>query len=118
MQSSTSLTVSQSYWTGDYQYYVTFSPGLSECGEDVQSQVAAWQAEPFDPFLLGRLRTIAFRKTVVMKYLDNLIAWGDFLFAQNTRESINEATQLYVLAQQILGDKPDNHAFSGRDPGI
>lgn len=41
-----------------------------------------------------------------MKYLDNLIAWGDYLFAQNTRESINEATQLYVLASKVLGPKP------------
>ena len=106
VQSSTSLTVNQGYWAGVYSYTVTFSGVYSECGRDVPAQLAAWRVQPFDPFLLGRLRTIAFRKTVVMKYIDNLIAWGDFLFGQNTRESINEATQLYVLAQQILGDKP------------
>jgi len=78
----------------------------SECGQDVESQVSQWRLNPFDPFLIARMRTIAFRKCVVMKYLDNLIAWGDYLFSQNTRESINEATQIYVLAQQILGDKP------------
>ena len=78
----------------------------SECGQDVFSQVSAWQANPFNPFCIARLRTIAFRKTVVMKYLDNLIAWGDYLFSQNEREQINEATQLYVLAEQILGAKP------------
>jgi hypothetical protein len=42
-----------------------------------------------------------------MKYLDNLIAWGDQLFRTDTIESINEATQLYVLAAAILGDRPD-----------
>jgi hypothetical protein len=42
-----------------------------------------------------------------MAYIDNLIAWGDYLFGQNTRESINEATQIYVLAQQVLGPKPE-----------
>jgi hypothetical protein len=79
----------------------------SDCGLDVGSQVSAWQSDPFSPFLIGRTRTIAFRKAVVMKYLDNLIAWGDYLFAQSdSRESINQATQLYVLAQQILGYKP------------
>ena len=41
-----------------------------------------------------------------MKYLDNLIAWGDYLFRQDTIESINEATQLYVLAANILGPRP------------
>ena len=55
---------------------------------------------------IARLRPVAYQKAVVMKYLDNLIAWGDSLFAQNNRESIAEATQLYVLAQQILGPKP------------
>jgi hypothetical protein len=39
----------------------------------------------------------------VMKYLDNLIAWADNLFQQDTVESINEATELYVLAASILG---------------
>src|SRR5690606_32757936 len=40
------------------------------------------------------------------KYLDNLIAWADNLFRQDTMESINEATQLYILAANILGDRP------------
>jgi hypothetical protein len=42
----------------------------------------------------------------VMAYLDNLIAWGDSLFQQYTVETINEATQLYVLAANILGIRP------------
>ena len=44
-----------------------------------------------------------------MKYLDNLIAWGDSLFRQDTIESINEATQLYVLAANLLGRAPAAH---------
>jgi hypothetical protein len=42
-----------------------------------------------------------------MKYLDNLIAWGDQLFRRDTIESINEAPQLYVLALELLGERPD-----------
>ncbi|HMF97953.1 MAG TPA: hypothetical protein VKE96_26820, partial [Vicinamibacterales bacterium] len=45
-------------------------------------------------------------KNVVMKYVDNLIAWGDQLFGRDTIESINEATNLYVLAAKILGPRP------------
>ena len=41
-----------------------------------------------------------------MKYLDNLLAWGDSLFRQDTIESMNEATQIYVLAANLLGPKP------------
>ncbi len=54
------------------------------------------------------MRTTAYQKTVVMKYLDNLIAWGDQLFRRDTIESINEATQLYVLAAEILGRRPED----------
>ncbi len=49
---------------------------------------------------------MAYQYSVVMKYLDNLIAWGDSLFQQDTIESINEATQRYVLAANILGPRP------------
>lgn len=71
------------------------------------AQVDEWASNPFNPYLIGRMRHLAFMKNVVMKYLDNLIAWGDQLFTQNTIESINEATQLYVLAANILGPKPE-----------
>jgi hypothetical protein len=42
----------------------------------------------------------------VMKYLDNLIAWGDQQFRKFTMESVNTATQLYVLASELLGPRP------------
>ena len=42
----------------------------------------------------------------VMAYVDNLIAWGDSLFRQDTGEAIDEALMLYVLAANILGPKP------------
>ena len=65
-----------------------------------------WQLikdNPFSPCVVARLRPLAFMKNVVMKYIDNLIGWADQLFGQDTREAINEATQLYVLASELLG---------------
>jgi len=62
---------------------------------------------PFHPHVVARTRPLAYALGVVMKYLDNLIAWGDSLFRQDTIETINEATQLYVLAANILGPKPE-----------
>ena len=48
-----------------------------------------------------------------MKYIDNLIAWGDQLFRRDTIEAINEATLLYVLAYEHSGPtarRPSNGA--------
>lgn len=69
-------------------------------------QVKAWLENPFMPHLIARYRPVAYQRTVVMKYIDNLIAWADQLFRRDTIESINEATLLYILASEILGDRP------------
>jgi hypothetical protein len=53
---------------------------------------------------------------VVLKYLENLISWGDQLFRRDTIESINEATQLYVLAFRILGKRPVSSPRRGSNP--
>ncbi|MEQ1565850.1 MAG: neuraminidase-like domain-containing protein [Myxococcota bacterium] len=79
-------------------------------------QVEAWRDDPFDPHLLARLRPGTYQKVTVMRYLDNLIAWGDQLFARDTLESLTEATQLYVLALQILGDRPETVAPAAAIP--
>lgn len=72
----------------------------------IEDQVFDWRTNPFEPHRIANYRTVAYQKTVVMKYLDNLIAWSDYLFRQDSMESINEATQLYVLAAEILGPRP------------
>lgn len=62
--------------------------------------------KPFQPHAVARTRPSAYMYNVVMKYLDNLVAWGDHLFRQDTIETINEASQIYVLAANILGPRP------------
>ncbi len=84
---------------------------LSEAGESevkrrVEKAIQAWRDKPFQPHVIARGRYLAYQLNVVMKYLDNLIAWGDFLFRQDTMETLNEATQIYVLASNVLGPKP------------
>jgi hypothetical protein len=73
----------------------------------LEQHVAAWRDNPFNPHLIARTRMVAYQKTVVRKYIDNLIRWADHLFALDTIESINEATQLYVLAANLLGRRPE-----------
>ncbi|NEQ35259.1 MAG: hypothetical protein F6K40_02635 [Okeania sp. SIO3I5] len=72
------------------------------------AQLAVYFADPFEPHAIAALRPIAYRKAIVMHYIDNLLDWGDMLFRQYTRESINEARMLYILAYDILGQKPEN----------
>lgn len=72
----------------------------------VLNSYEAVRNNPFQPHAVARTRPHAYQYSVVMKYLDNLLAWGDSLFRQDTVESINEATQRYVLAANLLGERP------------
>lgn len=73
---------------------------------DLDKSVEDWRQNPFQPHYIAQFRTVAYQKTTVMKYLDHLIRWADYLFTQHSMESVTEATQLYVLAAQILGKEP------------
>lgn len=73
---------------------------------DVITGYNAILSKPFDPYVVARTRPSAFQWYVVMKYLDNLIAWGDDLFMADTIETINEASLCYVLAWNIVGIRP------------
>lgn len=72
----------------------------------LDTQIDEWLANPFNPHAVARLRSLAYMRATFMAYLDNLIAWADDLFARDTRESLSEATQLYVFAGQLLGQRP------------
>ena len=71
-----------------------------------QSAITAYQRDQFNPFAIARLRPSAFQKAVVMRYIDNLLDWGDQLFRRDTLESLNEASFIYAMAADILGDRP------------
>lgn len=96
----------------DYLLTLLSKPASDLNNDDKQLQADilygynAMITRPFQPHAIARTRHIAYQYCVVMKYLDNLIAWGDHLFQQYTVETINEATQLYVLAANLLGPRP------------
>jgi len=116
---TSSVDIPQKYWrtrpfyettAADYQEQ-QIQNLLRRLAEDLpdpelEKQVEEWRSHPFNPHLIARLRTTAYQRTVVMKYIDNLIAWGDQLFRRDTIEALNEAAQLYVLAAEILGRRP------------
>jgi hypothetical protein len=78
----------------------------SAAAQAMTKAIQDWRANPFRPHIVARGRYLAYQLNVIMKYLDNLIAWGDSLFRQDTLETLNEATQIYVLAANLLGPKP------------
>lgn len=79
-----------------------------------KEQIETWQKDPFNPHAIARSRLSAYAKSVVMKYLDNLLDWGDRLFTEFTMESVNEATLLYTMVADILGDRPYEAADCGQ----
>lgn len=72
----------------------------------IADAIEDWRDRPFKPHVVARSRSVAYQKAVLIKYIQNLIAWGDYAFRQETMESVNRADQLYVLAEKLLGPKP------------
>ena len=81
-------------------------PGVDSTDADVGSEIDAWKRDPFTPHVIARMRPSAYQWYTFFAYIDLLIGWGDQLFRRDTRESINDATQLYVLAAKLLGPRP------------
>ena len=70
-------------------------------------EIAAYNTDPFDPHAVARMRIGAYEKAIVMRYIDNLLDWGDNLFTQDNWEDIVRATMLYLVAKNLLGAKPE-----------
>lgn len=76
--------------------------------------ITAWRKAPFRPHLVARTRPGAYKVRTLMAYLDNLIAWADSIFQQDTAESIDEAAMLYIRAAQLLGPRPQRSPQRGK----
>ncbi|HNO70979.1 MAG TPA: hypothetical protein PKO16_04300, partial [Bacteroidia bacterium] len=73
---------------------------------ELEFAINQWRDKPFKPDVVARFRPVAYQKALLMKYINNLTEWGDYLFRQDTMESIAQATQMYILADKLLGPKP------------
>lgn len=75
---------------------------------EANGEVTQWLQNPFNAHSVARNRNaLPYMKNVMFKYIENIYAWGDDLFRQERMESINEATQLYVMAGHLLGKRPE-----------
>ncbi|MCU7809361.1 MAG: hypothetical protein KZQ73_16050, partial [Candidatus Thiodiazotropha sp. (ex Semelilucina semeliformis)] len=92
----------------NWQYLEFRNLGIPQLRDILTDKVAieAYKKDPFNPHAIARLRISGYQKTIVMKYIDNLLDWADSLFTQFQMETVNEATMLYITAADILGDRP------------
>lgn len=71
------------------------------------AQIATYNSDPYDPYAIAQLRIGAFEKATYCNYIDVLVAWGDSFFQRKTREYLNAAYLLYVMASDLLGPRPE-----------
>jgi len=79
---------------------------LKESLSDSNPAISVYENDPFDPYAIAQMRIGAFEKATLMQYVQNLISWGDSLFAQESFETTTAATMLYVYAYDLLGERP------------
>lgn len=97
---------------GSYSYCWRFFPFRTRRIEDLlddlkdSAQLRNYHNNPFDPHAIASLRIGAYEKYTVLEYADLLIEWGDREFAKLTWDSIANASNLYQLANDILGKRP------------
>ncbi|MBK8404437.1 MAG: hypothetical protein IPL25_10235 [Saprospiraceae bacterium] len=72
-----------------------------------RAAIDEYENNPFNPHAIARIRISAYQKNIVMKYIDNIVDWADNLFKMDTWEANTEALMLYMLAKDILGDRPE-----------
>jgi len=89
----------------DTLLYKIADPNTSE-RKELEFAIDQWRTKPFKPHVVARFRPVAYQKALLMKYIDNLTEWGDYLFRQDTMESVVQATQMYISADKLLGPKP------------
>jgi hypothetical protein len=71
-----------------------------------EAEFDLYENDPFDAHAIAAIRLGAYEKAVVMRYIDNLLDWGDELFTQDSWETITEATSYYLEAADLLGPDP------------
>lgn len=90
-----------------------FAPFIPASGNDIvnplltQRYLQDLHEHAFEAHRMATLRgALAYKKYAVMRYVRNLVAWGDACFLDNTRETIHEALSRYLAAKDLLGEAP------------
>ncbi len=117
-----------------WSHYV-FDPQLEgESYEDIEPDVpdapAYWRcrplslpgdiahelARPHDPDAIAYASPRHYQIAFFMGYVRTLIEWGDWLYRQQTRDSLSAAQLHYVRAQSLMGEAPEFGTINKWEP--
>ncbi|MBN3863865.1 insecticidal toxin complex protein TcaB2 [Pseudomonas frederiksbergensis] len=69
-----------------------------------------------DPDAIAYSSPVHYQKAIFLDYVNILIAWGDWLYRQMTRDSLTAAKLQYVRAKSLMGIRPDTRSTNGWVP--
>lgn len=95
------LTATTDYISSRIEKILGIVAATGDLATDLRFAISQWRAHPFQPDVIARTRPVAYQLAVVVRYIKNLIDWGDAFFREYTRESITQATQYYSLADKL-----------------
>ncbi|MFP0193805.1 neuraminidase-like domain-containing protein [Pseudomonas sp. PHC1] len=67
---------------------------------------------PGDPDAIAYSSPRHYQIVIFLDYVNNLIAWGDWLYRQMTRDSLTAAKLQYVRARSLMGARPDTRSIN------
>ncbi|WP_323160715.1 neuraminidase-like domain-containing protein [Pseudomonas fluorescens] len=83
---------------------------------DVKKPDIAYEvSKPGDPDAIAYSSPWHYQVVIFLDYVNNLIAWGDWLYRQMTRDSLTAAKLQYVRARSLMGARPDTRSVNRWD---
>ncbi len=90
-------------------YYETLRPDSS--GDEAlvyrrrvfKALLKQWRSNPYNPHAIAAFRPQAYQLASIFLYVENMITWGDSLFAAPSVELVEEAARRYEEAYRIIG---------------
>ncbi|MDI3271271.1 neuraminidase-like domain-containing protein [Pseudomonas sp. AL03] len=71
---------------------------------------------PTDPDAIAYSTPRHYQMLIFLDYVANLVAWGDWLYRQLTRDSLVAAKLQYLRAKNLMGETPDTRTLSQWTP--
>ncbi|MCI9417711.1 MAG: hypothetical protein HFI82_09995 [Eubacterium sp.] len=87
--------------------------GMEDRLKEESPQMRIYNNHPFDAHAIAGIHLGAYEKYTVISYVKTVMEWADSLFMEDTWESVSFATMLYVLAEELLGERPKKRPVKG-----
>ncbi len=87
--------------------------GMEDRLKEESPQMRIYNNHPFDAHAIAGIHLGAYEKYTVISYVKTVMEWADSLFMEDTWESVSFAKMLYVLAEELLGERPKKRPVKG-----